>query len=356
MLEIRNIRKSFGSTEVLKGIDLTVKKGDVVAIIGPSGSGKTTLLRCMNFLESAGSGTMVFDHDRYDLGHISKKEIARLRKKTAFVFQNYNLFLNRTALQNVMEGLVTARKMPKAQAEETARLALQKVGMLDWADYYPRQLSGGQQQRAALARILASEPRAILLDEPFSALDGYLKWQLEQELGDVLGRFGGPVVWVSHDLGEVYRNCRRVCVLSGGRSTPAAALRELMADPGTVSAARISGCEVFVPVRPGAEEGTVFVPAWALTLPAAPWREGVTTLGVRAEGVRPAADGFPCRVVRATEDVSVMRIALRPEGAAAESPLLQMALGKAEWAALPDRQQVRVAIRPADMLLLKGEL
>ena len=124
MLEIRNIHKSFGSTPVLGGIDLDVKQGDVIAIIGPSGSGKTTLLRCLNYLEHADEGTMVFDQETFAMNKISKKDIARLRKKTAFVFQSYNLFANKTALKNVTEGLIVGRKMPKEQAREIAMKAL----------------------------------------------------------------------------------------------------------------------------------------------------------------------------------------------------------------------------------------
>ena len=129
MLEIRNIHKSFGSTPVLGGIDLDVKQGDVIAIIGPSGSGKTTLLRCLNYLEHADEGTMVFDQETFAMNKISKKDIARLRKKTAFVFQSYNLFANKTALKNVTEGLIVGRKMPKEQAREIAMKALEKVGL-----------------------------------------------------------------------------------------------------------------------------------------------------------------------------------------------------------------------------------
>ena len=171
MLELHGIKKSFGDLEVLKGIDLTVEQGDVVAILGPSGSGKTTLLRCINFLERASGGEMVFDGERFDLSRISKKDIARLRQKTAFVFQNYNLFLNKTALQNVTEGLIIGRKMPKSEAEEIGRRMLEKVGMADRSDYYPSQLSGGQQQRVAIARALATQPEIIYFDEPTSALD-----------------------------------------------------------------------------------------------------------------------------------------------------------------------------------------
>ena len=131
MLEIQNIRKAFGKTEVLRGVSLSVSQGDVIAIIGPSGSGKTTLLRCLNYLEKADAGTMIFDGESFDMHRISKREIARLRKKTAFVFQSYNLFANKTALQNVTEGLIIGRKMPKEEANRIGREALDKVGMSD---------------------------------------------------------------------------------------------------------------------------------------------------------------------------------------------------------------------------------
>ena len=156
-----NARRVRSALHVLNGVDLNVEKGDVVAILGPSGSGKTTLLRCLNFLETADSGTLVFDGESFDLGRISRADIARLRKKTAFVFQNYNLFRNKTALQNVTEGLIVARRMPKEQADEIGRRMLEKVGLADRADYYPRQLSGGQQQRVAIARALATDPEII---------------------------------------------------------------------------------------------------------------------------------------------------------------------------------------------------
>ena len=151
---------------MLRGVDLTVEKGDVVAILGPSGSGKTTLLRCLNFLETADAGQLVFDGESFDLAHASRIDIARLRKKTAFVFQNYNLFRNKTALQNVTEGLIVARKLPKEQANEIGMKMLAKVGLADRADYYPRQLSGGQQQRVAIARALAATRKSFTLTSP----------------------------------------------------------------------------------------------------------------------------------------------------------------------------------------------
>jgi len=200
MLEIKNIRKSFGDNPVLRGVDLSVKQGDVIAILGPSGSGKTTLLRCANFLERADAGTMVFDGTGFDLASASKKQIAEMRRHTAFVFQSYNLFLNKTALQNVTEGLIIGRKMPKKQAEEIAMNCLRKVGMGDRADYYPRQLSGGQQQRVAIARALATDPKIIFFDEPTSALDPELTGEVLSVMRQ-LAREGMTMLVVTHEMG-----------------------------------------------------------------------------------------------------------------------------------------------------------
>ncbi len=230
MLEIQNIQKSFGSLEVLKGIDLTVEKGDVVAIIGPSGSGKTTLLRCMNFLENAGSGTMAFDQNRYDLGRISKKEIARLRKKTAFVFQNYNLFRNKTALENVTEGLTVARKMSKAQAVVKARQALDKVGMLDRENHYPHQLSGGQQQRVAIARAIATDPEIIYFDEPTSALDPELTGEVLAVMRQLADE-GMTMLVVTHEMSFAKNVSNKVVFMEHGIVVEASGSRDFFEHP-----------------------------------------------------------------------------------------------------------------------------
>ena len=185
---------------MLRGVDLSVNKGDVIAIIGQSGGGKTTLLRCMNFLETADAGEMEFDGEHYDLAKISKKDIERIRRKTAFVFQSYNLFRNKTALQNVMLGLTVARKMPKAQAEQIARAALGKVGLSDKADSYPNALSGGQQQRVAIARALATEPEIIYFDEPTSALDPELTVEVLAVMRQ-LAEEGMTMLVVTHEMG-----------------------------------------------------------------------------------------------------------------------------------------------------------
>lgn len=215
MLEVRNLRKAFGDLEVLKKVDLKVEKGDVVAILGPSGSGKTTMLRCINFLERADGGEMSFDGELFDLHRSSKKEIAAVRKKTAFVFQNYNLFRNKTALQNVTEGLIIARKMPKAQAEEIGMRALTKVGMADRSTYYPSQLSGGQQQRVAIARALATDPEIILFDEPTSALDPELTGEVLSVMR-ALADEGMTMLVVTHEMGFARNVSSHVIFMENG--------------------------------------------------------------------------------------------------------------------------------------------
>ena len=215
MLEIKGLKKAFGSLEVLKGVDLKVNQGDVVAILGPSGSGKTTMLRCVNFLEHADGGSLIFDGKEYPFHNISKKDIAAIRQKTAFVFQNYNLFLNKTALHNVTEGLIIGRKMPKTRAEEKARAALEKVGMLDRADYYPHQLSGGQQQRVAIAGIIAMRPRCIVMDEPPAMLDPKGRKEIMATIKTLNKEHGITVVLITHYMEEAAK-ADRVIVIDKG--------------------------------------------------------------------------------------------------------------------------------------------
>ena len=230
MIAIHQLTKQFDGNPVLKGVDLTVNKGDVIAVIGQSGGGKTTLLRCMNFLETADSGEMEFDGERFDLAKISKKDIARLRRKTAFVFQNYNLFRNKTALQNVMLGLTVARKMPKAQAEQIARAALEKVGLADKADSYPNALSGGQQQRVAIARALATEPEIIYFDEPTSALDPELTGEVLSVMRS-LAEEGMTMLVVTHELGFARNVSTKVIFMEQGSVVESGPSVEFFANP-----------------------------------------------------------------------------------------------------------------------------
>ena len=230
MLDIRNVKKSFDGHAVLDGIDLDVNKGDVTAILGPSGSGKTTFLRCLNFLERADSGTLVFDGEKFDLNTARKAEIARVRKKTAFVFQNYNLFLNKTALQNVTLGLTSGAGMKKDEANERAVKALEKVGMAEKQRSYPSQLSGGQQQRVAIARALAMDPEIIYFDEPTSALDPEL-------IGEVLAVMrrlaedGMTMLVVTHEMDFARNVSNQVLFMDGGKVIESGPSKEFFAAP-----------------------------------------------------------------------------------------------------------------------------
>ena len=216
MLKLTNVHKSFGKIEVLKGISLEVEKGSVTAIIGPSGAGKTTLLRCINFLEKADSGTLDFDELHVDLEKVSKKTMLEIRRKTAFVFQNYNLFGNMTALENVMEGLVTARKVPKAEAKDRAMKALEKVGLKDRADFYPSSLSGGQQQRVGIARAIAVNPDVILFDEPTSALDPELTGEVLNVIKQLAAE-GTTMVIVTHEMSFARDTASHVIFMEKGQ-------------------------------------------------------------------------------------------------------------------------------------------
>lgn len=215
MLEVKNVHKAFGHNEVLKGVDIKVNKGDIIVILGPSGSGKTTFLRCLNFLEKADQGTMDFDDIHTELKNAPKGVITKVRRKTAFVFQNYNLFQNKTAIQNVMEGLTVARKVPKEEARQIAQKALDKVGLEERYDYYPSQLSGGQQQRVGIARAIAVNPDVLLFDEPTSALDPEL-------IGEVLtvmkklAKEGATMIIVTHEMSFAQEVASKVIFMDGG--------------------------------------------------------------------------------------------------------------------------------------------
>lgn len=215
MLAVHDIHKKFGDIEVLKGVDINVDKGDVIAILGPSGSGKTTLLRCINFLENAEKGVMVFDGQKYAFGSVKKKDIAQIRRKTAFVFQEYNLFLNKTALQNVTEGLIIARKMPKHEADKLGRAMLDKVGLSDKYNAYPQHLSGGQKQRVAIARAMVTNPEIIFFDEPTSALDPELTGEVLNVMQQLASE-GMTMLVVTHEMEFAKNVSNKVIFMENG--------------------------------------------------------------------------------------------------------------------------------------------
>ena len=215
MIKVAGLKKSFGDNLVLKDISFEINKGDVVAILGPSGSGKTTLLRCLNFLEKADDGQLVFDNNSYDLKNINKQEIHNIRNRTAFVFQNFNLFANKTALENVTIGLTVVRKIDKNKASEIGIEMLRKVGLEDKINSYPDQLSGGQQQRVAIARALATNPEIIYFDEPTSALDPELIGEVLSVMKKIANE-GMTMLVVTHEMNFAKNISNRVLFMDEG--------------------------------------------------------------------------------------------------------------------------------------------
>jgi L-cystine transport system ATP-binding protein len=215
MLEVKQIRKSYGSNQVLRGIDLSVHEGDVVALLGPSGSGKTTLLRCINFLEKANSGFIRIDDIDTDFAKVSGKEKIAMRRKTAMVFQNYALFANKSAGENIMEGLLVSKQMKKDEARAIAEGFLDRVGLKNRFDARPFELSGGQQQRIGIARALALNPKVLLFDEPTSALDPEMVNDILDLIRDV-AKSGVTMIIVTHEMQFAYEAASRVIFIDQG--------------------------------------------------------------------------------------------------------------------------------------------
>lgn len=215
MIRLTGITKSFAQNQVLKGIDLAVKKGEVVVILGPSGSGKTTLLRCINYLERPSDGKIAVGDSTIDCKRATKHDILRLRRKTAMVFQQYNLFRHKTALENVMEGLLIVQKRPKEEARQHSIQMLEKVGLGSKQGSYPSELSGGQQQRVGIARALALEPEVILFDEPTSALDPELVGEVLAVIRTI-AKEGITMIVVTHEMAFAREVSNHVVFMDGG--------------------------------------------------------------------------------------------------------------------------------------------
>ncbi|CAM3178787.1 ATP-binding cassette domain-containing protein [Lactococcus hircilactis] len=216
MIKISNLTKEFSGVKVLDGLNLEINEGDVVALIGASGAGKSTFLRSIDYLEEADSGIIEIDDFKVDLSKITKKEILELRRKTAMVFQQFNLFERKTALENVMEGLTQVKKMNKEEAKKIAEETLKGVGLAERMDYYPKFLSGGQKQRVGIARAVAMNPKLLLLDEPTSALDPELVFEVQETILN-LAKQGQTMVIVSHEMDFVYNVASKVLFLEKGK-------------------------------------------------------------------------------------------------------------------------------------------
>lgn len=276
-----------------------------MALLGASGCGKSVTLKCIAGIMTPDKGRIVLDGETlFD----SEKHIdlTPQRRQVGYLFQQYALFPNMTVLQNIQCGI---RSGSRGEKQQRASEQLRRFRLEGLEKKYPAQLSGGQQQRVALARILASEPRAILLDEPFSALDGFLKWNLEMELADFLSDFSGPILWVSHDLGECFRSCRSVCIMDNGASLPVTDMETLVHHPTTQCAARLVGLRNFLPGRRC--EGGVRIDGWEMVLPLQAASEQVT-VAIPESAIVLAREGYTARVCRVIRDLRDTVAVLRP--------------------------------------------
>ena len=276
-----------------------------MALLGASGCGKSVTLKCIAGIMTPDKGRIVLDGETlFDSEeHI---DLTPQRRQVGYLFQQYALFPNMTVLQNIQCGI---RSGSRGEKQQRASEQLRRFRLEGLEKKYPAQLSGGQQQRVALARILASEPRAILLDEPFSALDGFLKWNLEMELADFLSDFSGPILWVSHDLGECFRSCRSVCIMDNGASLPVTDMETLVHHPATQCAARLVGLRNFLPGRRC--EGGVRIDGWEMVLPLQAASEQVT-VAVPESAIVLAREGYTARVCRVIRDLHDTVAVLRP--------------------------------------------
>ena len=230
MIRLKNIYKTFGDLEVIKGIDLEINNGEVISIIGPSGTGKSTLLRCINCLEMADQGEIQIEDYCVNINKITKADKQWIRRNTGMVFQGFYLFNNKTVLQNITEGLIVVKKIKKNEAEEKAFKILEQVGLLEKKDCYPSSLSGGQQQRVAIGRALALEPKILLFDEPTSALDPELVNEVLVLIKELAGQ-NQTMLIVTHEINFARNVSDRVCFMDQGVIVEEGPAKEVIDNP-----------------------------------------------------------------------------------------------------------------------------
>ncbi len=314
---IVDIEKKLGSFTLRSKFE--TDKG-TMALLGASGCGKSVTLKCIAGIMTPDKGRIVLDGETL-FDSEKRIDLTPQQRRVGYLFQQYALFPNMTVAQNIQCGIRTGSRVEKQQhaAEQLRRFQLEGL-----EKKYPAQLSGGQQQRVALARILASEPRAILLDEPFSALDSFLKWNLELELSDLLADFGGPILWVSHDLGECCRNCRTVCVMENGTSGAVTAMEALVRHPTSLGAARLAGCRNFLPAHRC--DGGVCIDGWDIVLPLKAEAEQLT-VAIPDNAVTLRDGAYTAAVCRVIRDLNATVVLLQPQNGT-DAPPLRVTLPK----------------------------
>lgn len=337
-----SIKKQLGSFAL--NVDFETD-GGILALLGASGCGKSMTLKCIAGIEKPDSGRIVLNgRTLYDSR--AGINLPPQQRRVGYLFQQYALFPNMTVAQNL---LCAVRKLPRREQNDRVAEKLAAFRLEGLEKRRPAELSSGQQQRVALARILLSEPEALLLDEPFSALDDALKWKLELELMELLDRFAGDVLFVSHSRDEVTRLCERVCVLTDGKAAPVTTVKGLMSAPRTISAAKLSGCKNFSAAE--RREGGVYCGDWGVTLRAAPSEGAVSCVGIRAHSLRfeQGENAIDCTVVRVIDNVFSYIIMLKTPGGG----LLRMEFDKGKYAPPRTGDAVCVYMEAEDILLLQ---
>ena len=324
---------------------------EFLGILGASGCGKSMTLKCIAGIEKPDQGRIVLD-GRVLFDSSKGIDLSPQERQVGYLFQNYALFPNMTVRQNVLCGLHHERDKRKREQQADAMLSLLQLSEI--GHLRPHQISGGQAQRAALGRILVNQPRLLMLDEPFSALDTYLRLKLQMELRDILRSYGRGILMVTHDRDEAFRMCEKIGVMEKGRMQTVKRTKELFADPGTRAAAVLTGCKNIVPaVRAGERE--VFVPSWNRSLQTRDEvGEDLVAIGIRAHYFHPnaAQNVFPIRVIREMEEPFEWVTEFRYEGQREDSPAIWWRYSKEKR---PARMPESLGVSPANILLLYGE-
>ena len=350
MLEV-DIKKRLGSFRL--NVQFAAQN-ELFALLGASGCGKSMTLKCIAGIVKPDEGRIVLD-GRVLFDSKERIDLPPQQRRVGYLFQSYALFPHMTVRQNIGAGI---RHVTKTVRDEKVEEKIKSFYLSGMEEKLPGELSGGQQQRVALARIFASEPRLLMLDEPFSALDSYLRWQLEQELQTTLEAFPGTTLFVSHNRDEVYRLCKTVCLINNGKSEEPLPVRELFARPQTLSAALLSGCKNYSRIVPDGER-RLYAEDWGVALISAESVPPETKyVGIRAHFVQQKNGGenlLSCRILRVVEDVFGAIVTLRPETAKEDTDFsrIRMELPKEAALGLNPGDVISVSLTPEHLLLLR---